>query len=98
MPLTSKQRRFLRSRAHPLHPIVQVGEAGVTEAVIQATDQALAHHELLKIRFQQGDKADRRAMAELLCQRLAAELVQEIGRIAVLYRPAEEPDIQLPAD
>jgi len=98
MPLTSKQRRFLRSRAHPLHPIVQVGEAGVTEAVIQATDQALAHHELLKIRFQQGDKADRRAMAELLCQRLAAELVQEIGRMAVLYRPAEEPVLQLPGD
>jgi RNA-binding protein len=75
-----------------------VGEAGVTEAVIQATDQALAHHELLKIRFQQGDKADRRAMAELLCQRLAAELVQEIGRMAVLYRPAEEPVLQLPGD
>lgn len=98
MPLTSKQRRFLRSRAHSLHPIIQVGESGLTEGVIQATDEALGHHELLKVRFQQGDKGDRRAMVEELCQAVRAELVQEIGRMAVIYRPAEEPVLQLPTD
>jgi len=98
MPLTSKQRRFLRSRAHSLHPIVQVGEPGLTDAVVQATDEALSHHELLKIRFQQGDKGERRAMVAELCQRVGAELVQEIGRMAVIYRPAEEPVLQLPTD
>jgi len=96
--LTSKQRRFLRSRAHDLHPVVQVGEAGASEAVVAAAEEALAHHELIKVRFQLGDKAERREMVEALCNGTGAELVQEIGRIAVLYRPAEEPVIQLPGD
>ena len=96
--LTSKQRRFLRSQAHDLQPVVQVGDAGVSEAVTTAAEEALAHHELIKVRFQQGDKAERRAMVEALCAGTGAELVQEIGRIAVLYRPAAEPVIQLPAD
>lgn len=96
--LTSKQRRFLRSHAHDLQPVVQVGDAGASEAVVAATEEALAHHELIKVRFQQGDKGERRGMAEALCTGTGAELVQEIGRIAVLYRPAQEPVIQLPAD
>jgi RNA-binding protein len=96
--LTSKQRRFLRSRAHALQPVVQVGDAGVSDAVVAATEEALAHHELIKTRFQQGEKAERRAMVEALCAATGAELVQEIGRMAVLYRPAEDPAIQLPPD
>jgi len=96
--LTSKQRRFLRSRAHALQPVVQVGEAGASDAVIAATEEALAHHELIKVRFQQGDKGERRTMVTTLCQGTGAEMVQEIGRMAVLYRPAEEPQIQLPQD
>lgn len=96
--LTSKQRRFLRSQAHHLQPVVHVGDAGVSEAVVAAADQALAHHELIKVRFQQGDKAERRAMAQSLCTGTEAQLVQEVGRIAILYRPAEEPVIQLPED
>ena len=96
--LSSKQRRFLRSRAHNLQPVVQVGDAGVRQAVMAAAEEALAHHELIKVRFQQGDKAERRAMMEALCAGTGAQVVQEIGRIAVLYRPAEEPVIQLPAD
>ncbi|HKJ87754.1 MAG TPA: YhbY family RNA-binding protein, partial [Gammaproteobacteria bacterium] len=43
MALTSKQRSFLKGKAHPLHPVVQLGEAGLTEAVTAATEEALAH-------------------------------------------------------
>jgi len=96
--LTSKQRRFLRSRAHDLQPVVTVGDAGASAAVVAATEEALTHHELIKVRFQQGDKAERRAMVATLCAGTGAELIQEIGRIAVLYRPAEAPEIQLPTD
>jgi len=96
MALTSKQRSFLKGKAHPLHPVVQLGEAGLTEAVTAATEEALAHHELIKVRFLQGDRKARRAQAEALCAGTGAELVQEIGRMAVLYRPAEEPELELP--
>ncbi|MFA9461665.1 ribosome assembly RNA-binding protein YhbY [Thiohalorhabdus methylotrophus] len=97
MALTNKQRSFLKGKAHSLHPVVQLGEAGLTEAVTAATDEALAHHELIKVRFQQGDREERRALAKDICDRTGADLVQEIGRMAVLFRPAEEPQIQLPA-
>ncbi|MFP4559740.1 MAG: ribosome assembly RNA-binding protein YhbY [Thiohalorhabdus sp.] len=96
MALTNKQRSFLKQRAHSLHPVIQLGEAGLTEAVEAATEDALAHHELIKVRFQQGDRVERRELARSLCDRTGAQLVQEIGRIAVLYRPAEDPGIQLP--
>ncbi|HKJ72465.1 MAG TPA: ribosome assembly RNA-binding protein YhbY [Gammaproteobacteria bacterium] len=96
--LTSKQRRHLRGLAHALQPVVQVGDAGVSDAVAAAAEEALAHHELIKVRFQQGDRGERRGMTETLCAATGAELVQEIGRMAVLYRPAEEPEIQLPGD
>lgn len=96
MALTNKQRSFLKSKAHSLHPVVLLGEAGLTKEVSAAADEALAHHELIKIRFQQGDREERRAFARRLCEQTGAELVQEIGRMAVLYRPAEEPQIRLP--
>ncbi len=96
MGLTNRQRKFLKAKAHHLHPVVLVGEAGLSEAVDAATDEALAAHELVKVRFQQGDRRERREMAESLCQRCGAELIQEIGRMAVLYRRAEDPGIKLP--
>mgnify|MGYP000164374067 CR=1 FL=1 len=97
MTLTSKQRQFLKAKAHNLSPVVHVGDAGLTKGVVDATEQVLAAHELIKVRIQQGDKQVRSAIAQQLCERTEAELVQSIGRMAILYRPASEPTITLPA-
>ena len=96
MDLTSRQHKFLKTKAHHLHPVVRVGDSGLSEAVCAATDEALEAHELIKVRFHQGDRRTRREMAEALCERCGAELIQEIGRMAVIYRPAREPEIRLP--
>ena len=96
MALTSKQRKFLKQQAHPLKPVVLIGDAGLTDAVVAAAEEAIAHHELIKVRFQQGDREERRAATEALAERLGAEPVQAIGRVTIFYRPAEEPVIQLP--
>jgi putative YhbY family RNA-binding protein len=61
------QRRYLRGLANPLRPIVHVGAAGVTESVIAATDQALADHELVKVRLHEPE--DKHAMADELAAR-----------------------------
>lgn len=96
MPLTPRQRKHLKALAHKLKPVVQVGNAGVSAAVVEEIGFALAHHELLKIRLPQAERAARAAMFEQICAALRAEPVQTIGRMAVLYRPGDEPRIRIP--
>jgi RNA-binding protein len=97
MALDGKQRRFLRSLGHHLEPVVQVGKHGVTEAVVAAADEALATHELIKVRRASECPLDREEVALALTTAVAAELVQELGRTLLLYRPdPERPRITLP--
>ncbi|MCB9596785.1 MAG: ribosome assembly RNA-binding protein YhbY [Sandaracinaceae bacterium] len=97
MSLRGSQKRYLRGLAHHLQPIVQVGKAGITEALISATSRALLDHELIKVRLPQVDKAERAALAEVLEQRTSAQLAGLTGRIAILYRRhPDEPTIRLP--
>lgn len=95
IPLEGFQRRFLRARAHGLRPLVHLGEAGLSEAVVRALDEALADHELVKVRLHHP--ADKRAAAEELAQRSGAALCGLVGHTVILYRPhPEEPRIVLP--
>lgn len=86
MELSDNQRRFLRGRAHPLKPVIQVGQAGLTEAVTRETDRALHDHELIKVRARVGERVERQALFAALAERTGSALVQEIGHVAVLYR------------
>ena len=95
--LTARQRSYLRSLAHSLKPVVLTGTAGLTDAVMNEIDQALAHHELIKVRLNAGDRRTREAMTTAICQRTGCDSVQHIGRISVIYRPARDARIKLPA-
>jgi RNA-binding protein len=97
MSLTAKQRQFLKGLAHKRKPVVLLGNAGATAPVLAEIDGALEHHELLKIRLPAVERPERRAMVEDICVKTGAEAVQEIGRVAVLYRRARKPRIELPA-
>ena len=97
MPLSSKDVRHLRALAHKLKPVVITGNAGLSEGVLSETDAALAHHELIKVRVNAADRAERQAMIEEICHTTGAELVQTIGHIAIFYRSAKKPIIQLSA-
>ena len=91
--LTPTERRALRARAHHLHPVVMIGEAGVTPAVLHEIDLALKSHELIKVRVLGDDRQRRRHMPEAICAALDASPVQHIGKILVLFRPRpEDPD------
>lgn len=91
MPLTPTQRRSLRARAHVLHPIVTVGAGGVSAAVVAELEQALEHHELLKVRVSAGTRDERRNLIARLADETRAEVVQTIGHLAVLFREKDEP-------
>ena len=83
-------RNFLRKRAHNLNPIVMVGKQGVDERVIAAVDEALANHELIKVKFVDY-KAQRREIAAMIAEKTSSELISVIGNIAILFREHEEP-------
>jgi RNA-binding protein len=93
--LTTKQIGHLRALAHGRKVIVQVGRAGITPAVISEIDAALAHHELVKVKLA-GDRDQRAAMTGKICALTRGQAVQNIGRVAIIYRPAETPRIALP--
>jgi RNA-binding protein len=83
-PLTPRQRKRLRGMAHALQPVVRVGAAGITDAVVDQTDAALATHELIKVRMREPE--DKRAMASELAARTGATLCGLVGHTAILYR------------
>jgi RNA-binding protein len=97
MALTSKQRQYLRGLAHPLEPVVRIGRAGATPAVIEETKRSLNAHELIKVRIENDDSAERKSLAAELATACDAELAGTIGKLAILYRPRDEdPEINLP--
>jgi RNA-binding protein len=86
MELSENQRRFLRGRAHPLKPIIQIGKTGLTDAVTKETARALHDHELIKVRAPGADRDARDALLADLAKRTGSSLVHRIGHVAVLYR------------
>ena len=96
--LKGADRRYLRSQAHHLKPVVQIGQAGVTEPVLATIDENLKAHELIKIRF--GDfKDQKKALTQEIAEAMGAEVAGIVGHVAMLYRPHSEPEkrrIKLP--
>ena len=98
MALTSKQKQHLRGLGHHLNAVVLVGNAGVTDAVIAKIVVELDNHELIKVKVHDGAE-DVRAVAPILAEKTKSEVVQIIGKIAVLYkRRKEKPEIVLPRE
>lgn len=95
--LSERQRRHLRGLAHPLKPVVRLGNAGLTEAVVRETARALADHELIKVKAPGGDRDARDGIFVALAARTESALVHRIGNVAVLYRPHPElPRMMIP--
>jgi RNA-binding protein len=91
MPLTPKQRSFLRGKAHHLSPVVMIGKEGVSESILKVTDKALEDHELIKIKVPADDQDEFKATSDLLIEQTKAEVVQKIGHLLVMYRKAKKP-------
>jgi len=95
--LTGKQKRFLRSMAHHLDPIFQVGKGGVNDNMIQQIGEALEKRELLKISVLKNSTEETDEAAEAIVAGTKAELVQIIGHTIVLYKESVEyKEIELP--
>ena len=90
VPLTPRERAKLKARAHPLEPVVHVGNAGVTDKVAAELDRALTAHELIKVKVAAPDRDAREALCDDICARADAAEVQRVGKVLVLWRPRPE--------
>jgi len=97
MSLSSSQKRYLRGLAHGLNPVIQVGNKGVTPALIKELGNALDQHELVKVKIAGEDRDVRTEQVDALAEQSGAEVVQRIGHVACYFRRNnEEPKIALP--
>lgn len=88
--LNEKQKKKLRALGHALHPLVRVGSSGLTENVLAAANEALEHHELIKVKVAAADRSERDQLIQTIAEKCNAELVQKIGHIALIYRRRPE--------
>ena len=95
--LTGKQKRYLRSLAHNIDPIFQIGKAGINDNMISQIDETLENRELIKSHILQNNFDDKNDLAQTLSQATNSEVVQVIGSMIIIYRESQEnKEISLP--
>jgi len=94
--LNKKQIQHLKGVAHSLKPVVQLGNNGLTEAVVAEIDYALNHHELIKVKIPTDDRENKALIVEAICRETNATQVQVIGKTLVIYRESAEKKIRIP--
>jgi RNA-binding protein len=85
MNLNEGQKKRLRGLGHKLKPVIIVGAGGLSAPLLEEFDRSLAHHELMKVKFNIGDRDERDRMIDALCEHSQAELLQRVGNIALLF-------------
>jgi len=86
--LPSRELRTLKARAQSLKPMLKVGKEGLSPAFLKSVDDAIAHHELIKVKFGEF-KEEKKRLAPLLAEKTSAHLVTRVGNVAVLFRRKE---------
>ena len=94
--LSTRQKQFLKGLDHHLSPVVMLGGNGLTEGVLAEIDNALNHHELIKVKIAGADRETKQLIIDAIVRETKSSNVQTIVHILVLYRPSEEGKIQLP--
>lgn len=89
--LSGFQRRFLRGQAHGLKPLVHLGKQGLSDPAVAMIDEALSHHELIKVRFVDF-KDEKKQLAARIEELLQADLVGMVGHTATFFRQQRDPD------
>ena len=92
--MTTKQGSKLRSLAHTLEPIGQIGKGGISDNMLTGLSSALDARELIKITVLKNAEDDARFLADDLADALDAEVVCTIGHKIVLYRYSEKDGIK----
>ena len=95
MAIDQVRKKQLRNIGHQLTPVVTVAERGLTEGVSAELERALNDHELIKIKLAINEPAVRKALSVEICEQHQAELIQNIGKVALIFRAAKKPNPKL---
>ena len=87
LEITPRERSQLRAAAHSLRPVVLIGDAGLTDAVLKEIELNLNVHGLIKVRAGTQERDDREAMLATICDTLSCATVHHLGKMLILYRP-----------
>jgi len=90
LEITSRQRSALRAAAHPLRPVVLIGDNGLTETVLKEIDRGLNAHELIKVRVAGDDREARVQIYDQICDALSCAPVHHLGKMLILFRPGKK--------
>lgn len=85
-------KKQLRAIGHGLKPVVMVGQKGISDTLLSETDRSLSDHELIKVKLASADRDLRKQQIEEICTKCKAELVQSVGKIALIYRKNTRPN------
>ncbi|GAB2682615.1 ribosome assembly RNA-binding protein YhbY [Aliiglaciecola sp. 3_MG-2023] len=96
MKLSNKQKQYLKGLAHPLKPIVQLGNNGLTEGVLAEIDNALSFHELIKVKVPSDDREEKQLIMDAIIRETSATQLQVIGHTLIMYRQSDEKKISIP--
>jgi RNA-binding protein len=83
--LTNEQIRAFKAQAQKLKATLKIGKEGLSPQFLAALDDALKHHELVKVKFD-GFKDQKKELSPQLAQKSGSHLVTRIGNVAVFYR------------
>ena len=95
-PLTNAQLRAFKAQAQRMKATLKVGKDGLSPQFLAALDDALKHHELLKVKFDDL-KDKKKELSPQLAEKSGSHLVTRVGNVVVLYRPKPQ-DKEQPKD
>ena len=95
MPLSTQDIKRLRRIGHHLKPVLIFGDKGLSDNFAEELNLRLEDHELIKVKVNAETRDERAAIVQALTEKGSAELIQRIGNIALLYRPAQQPNAKL---
>jgi RNA-binding protein len=84
-----KERLYqLKSEAHQISPILNIGKNGVTDALIEELNKQIKANRLVKVRVLKSaeEEKDLKAIAEEIAKATRSTLIEIRGRTVVLYR------------
>lgn len=93
--LNQKEKKRFRAIGHHLNPIVTISENGLSDGVLSELTRAIDDHELIKIKIMSGDRDQRKTTIAEIQRKLQVEIIQTIGKVALIYKAAKQLDAAL---
>jgi|SRR5574344_864573 RNA-binding protein len=90
MELTTKQKLFLKNKAHDIKPVVMIGKKGLADSVIEEIISSIEHHELIKVKVALEDKTQKAEVAAFIAEKAEAEVIQFMGNNITLFKQAKK--------